>query len=185
MDEPSSANQRLRWYQTFAPSIITLHHIQTGEQVREPSLVALNIDRAPKKMSGLLTGMEFGALPAEACLAVGSAALSCQGSPGAAVFSPLRHGQIADYTVAQHLFRELYRQMRSKSPVSALLKPVFCVHEQEYTTEVEERALIEAAIQLGARRVLLYQDSFSAMLNRAQNDSALLNSYILHIEPQD
>lgn len=187
MKEFPGIGQKLSWYQTFPASTVTIHRVRTGEQVQEPSLVALELDTAAPRQSPFCIEAGFHApFPAlKRCLAVGRGALDHQDTPGTAVFSPLRHGQIADYTAAQYMLRELYRQVRSKSPASALLKPVFCVHEQEYTTEVEERALIEAGIQLGARRVLLYQDSFSAMLNRARNDSALLNSYILHIEPQD
>lgn len=163
MITPPVDHKRLAWYQTFAPSTVTFYRIRTGEQVQEPSLVAVELGGAR-------------------CLAVGGAALAYQGTPGMAVYSPLWHGQIADYTAAQFLLRALFRRVGVKTP---LFKPVLYVREQEHTTEVEERALIDGAIQMGARRVLLYQDSLSAMLNRVRADAKLRNAVILHIEPQE
>ena len=176
--------EKLRWYQSFAPSVITFHNVRTGEQAREPSLIALEAGGAEKgKLPPYVMGDVGVSLPVERVRAVGGAALAYRGDSGAVVFSPLRNGQIADYTASQHLFRELYRRVRSGPAV--LMKPVLCVHTQEHTTEVEERALIDAGIQMGARRVLLYRNSFSAMLDKARNDPRLRSGYILHIEPQD
>lgn len=163
MMTPPVDEKRLAWYQTFAPSTVTFHRVQNGEQVQEPSYVAVELGSAR-------------------CLAVGGAALAYQNISGTAVYSPLRHGQIADYTAAQLLFRALFRRVGAKNP---LFKPVLYVHEQEHTTEVEERALMDGAIQMGAGRVLLYQDSLSTMLDRARADAKLRNAVILHIEPQE
>lgn len=187
MAEPTDKLQGLSWYQSFVPSTVTLHSIRTGAQIQEPSLVALEIDATAQRQIPFCIEEGFGApLPAlKRCLAVGRAALEYQNTPGMAVFSPLRCGQIADYTAAQYLFRGLLEQLRPKFSLSTLFKPVICIHVQEHTTEVEERALIDAGIQLGARRVLLYWDSLPAMLERAQNDPRLRNGYILHIEPQE
>ena len=176
----------LDWYQTFTPSTITFHNIQTGKQVQEPSLVALQIDKSEKKKDVPFTvGGSNASLSIERCVAVGGTALDYETAPDTVVFSPLRYGQIADYTVTQYLLRELFRRVRSKFSASALFKPILCIHEQKRTTEVEERALIDGGLQLGARRVLLYQDSFPSMLERARNDPKLRNGYILHIESQD
>lgn len=187
-ESPMSDNivEKLRWYQSFAPSTITFHSIRTGKQVQEPSLVALDISGAGKgKLPPYAIGEVSAPLPMEQCRAVGSAALDCKDLPGVVVFSPLRHGQIADYAAAQYLFRELFHQVRSGLGVSTLMKPILCIRMQEHTTEVEERALIDAGIQMGARRVLLYRESFSAMRDRARSDPKLRRGYILHIEPQD
>ncbi|MBD5151016.1 MAG: hypothetical protein HDT16_00610 [Oscillibacter sp.] len=173
--------EKLRWYQSFAPSTITFHNIRTGKQVQEPSLAALDISGAGKgKLPPYAIGEVSAPLPMERCRAVGNAALDYRDISGVVVFSPLRNGQIADYAAAQHLFRVLFRQVRS-----GIGKPILCVHILEHTTEVEERALIDAGIQMGARRVLLYRESFSAMRDRARSDPKLRRGYILHIEPQD
>ena len=186
MNGSSGTEQRLDWYQSFAPSTVMFHNIRTGEQVREPSLVALDTTCIGKiQPLPYAAGDVSGPLPMARCRAVGFAALDLQGTPGVAVFSPLRHGQIADYDAAVHLFRELSRRVRPKISVSALLKPILCVHVQEHTTDVETRALIDAGIQTGARRVLLYRDPLPAMLERARSDPKLHNGYILHIDPQD
>ena len=178
--------EKLRWYQRFAPSVITVHNIRTGKQVREPSLVALDISEVGKgKLPPYAIGEVGIPLSMERCRAVGNAALDYKDLPGVVVFSPLRHGQIADYTAAQYLFRELFRQVRSGFGVSTLVKPILCIRMQEHTTEVEELAFIDAGIQIGARRVLLYRESFSSMLDRARNAPELRSGYILHIESQD
>lgn len=113
---------------------------------------------------------------------MGSAALAYQDDPDAIVYSPLRHGQIADYTAAVCMFRLLYRRLR---PGLKLWKPIMCVHAQEYTTEIEERALVDAMLQVGAHRVYLYQGPLSELLTRARNKRALKNACVLHIEPRE
>lgn len=160
--------ERGRWLRSFTPSDLTFLDLKTGKQLQEPSLAAI------KRSSGSGAAGSFHA--------VGSAALACQNDPDAIVFSPLRHGQIADYTVAQYMFRLLYRQLR---PAPSLLKPVMFVHEQPHTTEVEERAIVDALIQTGARKVVLYLESLPDFLRRAREDSRLKNACVLHIEPRD
>lgn len=184
MTGSTDALRGLSWYQSFVPSTVTLHNIKTGAQIQEPSLVALEIDAAAqRKLPFCINDAPLPSL--KRCLAVGRAALEYQNTAGTAVFSPLRYGQIADYTVTQYLFRGFMRQIRPQFSLSMLFKPVICIHVQEHTTEVEERALIDAGIQVGARQVFLYRQSFSAMLDQARTDPKLRGGYILHIDPQD
>ena len=163
--------ERDTWLRSFAPSDITFLELKTGRQLQELSLAAVR--RVPDAETPKMT---------DCILAVGRAALSYRNEPGVAVFSPLRFGQIAEYTVAQHMFRLFYKQLR---PGLRLWKPVMYIHEQEYTTEVEEIALQDAGLQIGARRVVLYRDSLPAMLDRARTDPSLQNGYILHIETRE
>ena len=163
--------ERDTWLRSFAPSDITFLELKTGRRLQEPSLAAVR--RVPDAEAPKI---------ADCVLAVGRAALSYRDEPGVVVFSPLRCGQIAEYTVAQHMFRLLYRQLR---PGLRLWKPIIYIHEQEYTTEVEKIALQDAGLQMGARRVVLYRDSLPAMLDRVRTGPNPQSGYILHIEPRE
>ena len=158
------------WLRSFVPSDVTFLDLKTGKQVQEPSLVAVKRTPGVKKQPF-----------ADYVPAVGSAALAYQDDPDALVYSPLRHGQIADYTAAVCMFRQFFRQLR---PGLRLWKPVMYVHEQEYTTEVEERALVDAMLQTGARRVICYLEPLPELLTHVQNGRALKNACVLHIEPR-
>ena len=148
------------WYLEFTPAQITIHSLKTGRQVREPSLVAVGVSQ-PNQL-----------------LAVGKDALQYQNNPEAVVFSPFRQGKIAQYPAAQALLKQVY-------PARPLSKPVMCLHTQEHTSQVEEVALAEAAIQCGARKVFLYTESLSAMLDLARSRRDLQSAVLIHIESQD
>ena len=152
------------WYLELLPSRITVHNLKTGKQVQEPSLVAVT-RAAPEKLA-----------------AVGRAALECKTAPDMVVLSPFRKGQIAQYHMAQQLLQMLLRQTGLKLPVP---KPVMCIHLQDRTTQVEEQALAEAAIQSGARKVFFYTDTLPAMLDLARSRKDLQSAIVIHIEPQD
>lgn len=153
------------WYLDFPPSNITIHNLKAGKQVQELSLVAVT-RTAPEKLT-----------------ATGRAALAHQNDPNAIVFSPFRRGQVAHYLAAQQLIKALLKQVGCGAVL--LPKPVMCVHIQAHTTQVEEQALAEAAIQCGARKVFLYTDSLPAMLECARSRGELQNAILIHIEPQD
>lgn len=161
----SSALLPETWYLDFPPALVTVHSVKTGRQVREPSLVAVARSR-PDRLT-----------------AVGSGALSYKDNPDMLVFSPLRRGQIAQYPAAQALIKALLKQ--AGCGAVTIPKPVLCVRVQEHTTQVEEQALGEAAIQSGARQVLFYTGSFSAMLDCARDRKDLKHAVIIHIDPQD
>lgn len=163
--------ERSRWIRNFVPSDITFLDLKTGRQVQGPSLVALKRDPDAKKPQ-----------TADCCAAVGSAALTYQDDPDAFVYSPLRHGQVADYTAAVCMFSQLFRQLR---PGRTLWKPIMYVHAQEHTTEVEERALVDAMLQIGARRVICYLEPLPDLLAHVRNGQRLQNACVLHIEPRE
>lgn len=153
------------WYLKFTPAQITIHSLKTGHQVREPSLVAVRASQ-PSQL-----------------LAVGKDALQYQNNPEAVVFSPFRLGQVAHYSAAQQLLKALLR--RAGCGTVLIPKPVMCIHTQEHTSQVEEVALAEAAIQCGARKVFLYTESLPAMLDLARSRSDLQSAVLIHIESQD
>ena len=153
------------WYLEFTPAQITIHSLKSGRQVREPSLVAV------------------GASQPNQLLAVGKDALQYQNNPEAVVFSPFRQGKIAQYPAAQALLKALLKQAGCGTVL--IPKPVMCIHTQEHTSQVEEVALAEAAIQCGARKVFLYTESLPAMLDLARSRRDLQSAVLIHIESQD
>ncbi len=169
-------------YQEFPPADLTIHNLKTGAQIREPSLVAMICKKVEHSGQDLYTGKKRTVIRSvpDRVAAVGRAALDCKNAPDTVVFSPFRHGQVAYFYAAQLLIRSLLKQI---CPGLLLLKPVICVHIQEHTTQVEGQALFEAAIQAGARRVLLYSEPLSAILDAAPSRKELRHAIIIHIEP--
>lgn len=169
------------WYLDLKPSAITLHRIKTGKRIEEPSLVAARVKKV--ECAGQDPYTEDSFLITQ-FLAVGQAALEYQDSRDVMVFSPFRHGQIAHYFAVEYMIKAMLKQVMPKFP---LLKPVLCIRVQQQTTEVEERALIDAGLMAGARKVFLYKQPLPVLLQIAQNTQFpnLKNAYVLHIEPQE
>ncbi len=114
-----------------------------GIVTREPSVVAMD------KNTGRL-------------LKVGTAAQRMLGrTPGNIVaIHPLSGGVISDFDMTERLIRELLRRVTSFS----LLKPRVVVSVPSGITEVEERAVIDAGIRAGARRVYLMEAPVAAAM---------------------
>jgi len=172
------------WYLNIPPAEITVHNLKTGKQIREPSLVAITCkwEKAPQReLYNGETRSVTQRVP-DRFVAAGRPALEYKNAPDTVVFSPFRQGQIVHFHAAQLLIRSLLKQAGLEF---SLRKPVMCVHIQEFTTQVEEQALAEAAIQAGAGRVFLYADPLSTMLDSARRMKELQNAVIFHIEPQN
>ena len=107
-----------------------------GIVTREPSVVAMD------KNSGRL-------------LKVGMAAQRMLGrTPGNIVaIKPINAGVISDCDMTERMLRELVRKVTSFS----LIKPRILISVPSGITEVEERAVIEAGMQAGARKVYLIE----------------------------
>ena len=101
-----------------------------GVVLREPSVVAVD------KNTGKI-------------LQVGSAARNMMGrTPGNVVaMRPLQNGVISDYEMTQRMLTLFFR----KAVPHAVLKPRVIVSVPSSITEVEERAVINAAMEAGAR----------------------------------
>ena len=114
-----------------------------GIVLREPSVVAID------KNSGKV-------------LQVGAAARNMLGrTPGNVVaVRPLRDGVISDYEMTEKMLAEFMKKIIRY----ALVKPRVVVCVPSGVTEVEERAVIQAAMEAGARRVYLIEEPFAAGL---------------------
>ena len=116
-----------------------------GVVIREPSVVAMD------KNSGKV-------------LQVGAAARNMLGrTPGNLVaMRPLKDGVISDHEMTVKLLQALFRKAIKTSMFNPTPRVVVCVPSG--VTEVEERSVINAAIEAGARRVYLIEEPLAAAL---------------------
>lgn len=116
-----------------------------GVMVREPSVVAMD------KNTGRI-------------LQVGTEARNMLGrTPGNVVaMHPLKEGVISDHGMTVRLLQTLFRRASQKSMFLSKPRVVICVPSG--VTEVEERTVINAAIEAGARRVYLIEEPLAAAL---------------------
>ena len=116
-----------------------------GVVVREPSVVAVD------KNTGKI-------------LEVGSAARNMLGrTPGNVVaMHPLKDGVISDHEMTVKMLQALFRQVSRSSLFTPKPRVVICVPSG--VTEVEERTVINAAIDAGARRVYLIEEPLAAAM---------------------
>lgn len=114
-----------------------------GIVLREPSVVAVD------KITGKV-------------LQVGSAARNMLGrTPGNVVaMHPLQEGVISDYDMTQKMLAAFFQKIMRY----ALVKPRVIVCVPSGVTEVEERAVIQSAMEAGARRVYLIEAPLAAAL---------------------
>ena len=116
-----------------------------GLVVREPCVVALD------KNTGKI-------------LQVGAAARNMLGrTPGNVVaMKPLKDGIISDHEMTVRLLQELFKTATKASVFTP--KPRVVISVPSGVTEVEERSVINAAIEAGARRVFLIEEPLAAGL---------------------
>ncbi len=116
-----------------------------GVVVREPAVVAVD------KNTGRI-------------LQVGAAARNMLGrTPGNVVaMRPLKDGVISDHEMTVKMLQELIRNATKTSLFTPKPRIVICVPSG--VTEVEERTVINAAIEAGARRVYLIEEPLAAAL---------------------
>lgn len=114
-----------------------------GVILREPSVVAMD------KSTGRL-------------LKIGMAAQRMLGrTPGNIVaIQPIRAGVISDYDMTERMLKELVKKVTSFS----LLKPCILIAVPSNITEVEERAVIDAGMEAGARKVYLMESALAAAI---------------------
>ena len=116
-----------------------------GLVVREPSVVAVD------KNTGKI-------------LQVGAAARSMLGrTPGNVVaMKPLREGIISDHEMTIRMLQAMFRSANKSSVFTP--KPRVVISVPSGVTEVEERSVINAALEAGARRVFLIEEPLAAAL---------------------
>ena len=125
---------------------VLIYEAKHGVVVREPSVVAMD------KNSGRL-------------LQVGAAARNMLGrTPGNVVaMHPLKGGVISDQELTVRMLQEMFRSAL-KSHKFYTPKPRVVIAVPSGVTEVEERTVINAAIEAGARRVYLIEEALAAAL---------------------
>ena len=115
-----------------------------GVLVREPAVVAMD------KNNGRI--LQVGT---EACNMLGR-------TPGNVVaMHPLKEGVISDHSMTVKLLTALFRRTGQKALLS---KPRVIICVPSGVTEVQERTVINAAIEAGARRVYLIEEPLAAAL---------------------
>ena len=114
-----------------------------GVVLREPSVVA--VDSNTKEV-----------------LAVGQEARRMLGrTPGNIVATrPLREGVISDYTVTEKMLKYFINKINGKTLFSP--RTMICIPSR--VTEVEKKAVIDAATQAGARKVFLIEEPIAAAI---------------------
>ncbi|MBQ2329631.1 MAG: rod shape-determining protein, partial [Oscillospiraceae bacterium] len=112
-----------------------------GVIAREPSVVAM--DRSTGRI-----------------LKVGVQAERMLGrTPGnIAAIHPISGGVISDFEMTEYMIKELIKRVVNFS----LVKPRVLISVPSGITEVEERAVVDAAINAGARRVYLIEEAMAA-----------------------
>lgn len=116
-----------------------------GLVVREPSVVA--VDRNTGKI-----------------LQVGAAARNMLGrTPGNVVaMRPLKEGIISDHEMTVRMLQSMLKTATKSSAFAA--KPRVVISVPSGVTEVEERSVINAALEAGARRVFLIEEPLAAAM---------------------
>ena len=124
-------------------SNVLIYAAGKGVVLREPAVIALD------KNTGKV-------------LQVGAAARNMLGrTPGNVVaIHPLQDGVISDYELTARMLTEMIRRVMKH----AVVKPRMIVSVPSSITEVEERAVIQAAMEAGARRVYLIEAPLAAAL---------------------
>lgn len=124
-------------------SNILIYEAGKGIVLREPAVIALD------KNSGKV-------------LQVGAAARNMLGrTPGnVAAIHPIRDGVITDFEMTSRMLTEMIRRVVKNT----LVKPRMIISVPSSITEVEERAVIQAATEAGARRVYLIEEPLAAGL---------------------
>ena len=99
----------------------------------------------------------------EKVLAIGSNARRCLGrtSPDALAIRPLRDGVIADFEVTQLMIGWFVRKAMLKKH---FLKPSIVIGVPVGITQVEKRAVTEAALLVGAKKVRLVEEPMAAAI---------------------
>ena len=114
-----------------------------GIVLREPSVVAV------EKISGRIV-----AIGEDARLMLGR-------TPGNIIaIRPLREGVISDYEMTERMIKEFIRKVQG----FRLFKPNVVICVPSIITEVEERAVIDAGTQAGAKRVFLIEEPVAAAI---------------------
>ena len=114
-------------------------------------------------------------------LAIGNNARKCFGrtSPGSLASRPLRDGVIADFEVTQMMIGWFVRKAILKK--NLFFKPLIVIGVPIGITQVEKRAVVEAALLVGAREVRLVEEPMAAAIGAGLPISAAEGNIIVDI----
>lgn len=131
-----------------------------GIVLREPSVVA--IDKNTNRL-----------------LAVGEEARRMLGrTPGNIVaIRPLRDGVISDYDITERMLKYFIKKVCGHR----IFKPRIIICVPSGVTEVEERAVIDAALQAGARKTFLIEEPIAAAIGAGIDISKACGSMIVDV----
>ena len=131
-----------------------------GVLLREPSVIALD------KNTGKV-------------LQVGTAARNMLGrTPGNVVaIHPIQNGVISDYELTAKMLTDFIKRVIKH----AIVKPRMIISVPSGITEVEERAVIQAAMEAGARRVYLIEEPLAASLGAQMDITAAEGKMIVDV----
>jgi rod shape-determining protein MreB len=134
-----------------------------GIVLREPSVVA--IDKNTNKL-----------------LAVGEEARRMLGrTPGNIIaIRPLREGVISDYDITERMLKYFINKVCGKQ-MFRLFRPRIMVCVPSGVTEVERRAVVDAAMQAGARRTYLIEEPIAAAIGAGIDISKACGSMVVDI----
>ena len=139
---------------------VLIYAERRGIVLREPSVIAVD------KNTGKI-------------LQVGAAARNMLGrTPGNVVaIRPLREGAISDYEMTERMLTSFFKKISRFS----LIKPRVIVSVPSGITEVEERAVIQAATNAGARQVYLIEEPLAAALGAGMDLSGANGKMVVDI----
>ena len=141
-------------------SNVLIYAAGKGIVLREPAVIALD------KNTGKV-------------LQVGAAARNMLGrTPGNVVaIHPMKNGVISDYELTAKMLTELIRRLVKH----AIVKPRMIISVPSGITEVEERAVIQAAMEAGARRVYLIEEPLAAALGAQMDITAAEGKMVVDV----
>lgn len=132
-----------------------------GIVIREPSVVALQKDN-------------------NKVLAIGEEARQMIGrTPGNIVaIRPLKDGVIADYDVTETMLKFFIEKV---SPRPRMVRPRIVICVPSGVTSVEKRAVLEAAMQAGAKQTILMEEPMAAAIGAGLNISEASGNMVVDI----
>jgi len=132
-----------------------------GIVLNEPSVVAVDVET-------------------DEILAVGAAAKQMYGKTSRAVrcVRPMRDGVIADFRITSEMIRYMLNAVRTRW---SLIKPRAIIGVPSDITQVEKRAVLDAALSAGMRQVYLVEESMAAAVGSSLPVDQPIGSMVVDI----
>lgn len=97
-------------------------------------------------------------------IAIGQKAKAMQGRThaGIEIIRPIRDGVVADFQATTEMIQHYIKELSTKSMIGH--KPLIVVSTPSHLTSVERRAVIDAAMQAGAKEAIVIEETFAAAI---------------------